>query len=358
MRCWIHGKGSHGSQNLENAIKHSCNAFFFQFGNAAGIDQINFVGHLLGLGETSDIPLSGESPGILPGPDYLARVRPRERWTSGYTANTSIGQGEVLASPLQMAMMTAAVANGGTTYFPRMVDRVVSQDGQILLQEPARVRSNLVTDAGLTPAQIEHVRKGMWKVVNEAGGTGGRARIKGIEVAGKTGTAQNMTKRGGRTVKDNHVWFTCFAPYENPRYAVVVFVQGAKSGGGVAAPIASKILDDIFKIEAGESYQLAWLDPEKGNFNFVESVDYGRPIPAATALADDGEVAPASARTAAAGDTARPAAPNVRADADEGGRVKNRDRQRSGLEKFFGSIFGGNKEKKEKPRPTPSGGRR
>ncbi|MFZ4779158.1 MAG: penicillin-binding transpeptidase domain-containing protein, partial [Terrimicrobiaceae bacterium] len=345
MKCWIFGKGAHGTLGLSDAIKHSCNAFFYQFGNAAGIDQIDAVGNMLGLGQKSGIPLSGEAPGVLPGPEWLAAINPQARWTSGLTANTSIGQGDVLASPLQMAMVASAIANGGTVYYPRLIDRIVAQDGTVAAQEPARVRSSLIADAGLTAEQVEKVRRGMWKVVNESGGTAGRARIKDFEVAGKTGTAQ--FKRSG--IDDNHTWFISFAPYEAPRYAVVTFVQGAKSGGGVSAPIAAKIIEDILKMEKGEDVpQLAALEPAKGNFRFVESIDFGREIPAATTVGDDGEAASgAAAAEAAAGANQenRPAAqPNVREEADDRGKVRNQAGKPNALQKFF-NFLGGKKEK-------------
>lgn len=345
MRCWIADKGgSHGTIGLSEAIKVSCNAFFYQFGNAATIEEINAVGNMLGLGQKSGIPLSGEAPGVLPGREWLASINPQARWTSGLTANTSIGQGDVLASPLQMAMVTSAVANGGTVYYPRLVDRIIAQDGTVVAQDPARVRSNLITDAGLTAEQVEKVRRGMWKVVNEGGGTAGRARIKDFEVSGKTGTAQ-FTRSG---VKDNHTWFISFAPYEDPRYAVVVFVQGAKSGGGVSAPIAAKILEDILTMEkGGEIPQLAALEPAKGNFRFVESIDFGRDIPAATTVGDDGEAGSSADAAAGTAQENSPAAqPNVRQEADDRGRVKNQQSKPNALQKFF-NFLGGKKEKKD-----------
>lgn len=345
MKCWIADKGgSHGTIGLSEAIKVSCNAFFYQYGNAATIEQINAVGNMLGLGQKSGIPLSGEAPGVLPGREWLASINPQARWTSGLTANTSIGQGDVLASPLQMAMVTSAVANGGTVYYPRLVDRIIAQDGTVVAQDPARVRSNLITDAGLTAEQVEKVRRGMWKVVNEGGGTAGRARIKDFEVAGKTGTAQ-FTRSG---VKDNHTWFISFAPYEDPRYAVVVFVQGAKSGGGVSAPIAAKILEDILNMEkGGEVPQMAALEPAKGNFLFVESIDFGRDIPAATTVGDDGEAGSSADAAAGTAQENRPAAqPNVREEADDRGRVKNQQSKPNALQKFF-NFLGGKKEKKD-----------
>ena len=167
MKCWIADKGgAHGTLTLPNAIKLSCNAFFYQYGNAAGIDQIDAMGNMLGLVRSPGTP-SGEAPGVLPGPKWLAAINPQARWSSGLTANTAIGQGDVLATPLQMAMIAATVANGGTCYYPRMIDKVVAQDGTVLLQEPAKVRSNLLTDGGMTSEMIEKVRLGMNKVVNE-----------------------------------------------------------------------------------------------------------------------------------------------------------------------------------------------
>jgi len=347
MKCWIFDKGgAHGTIGLSDAIKISCNAFFYQYGNAAGIDQIVAVGNMLGLGQKTGLPLSGESPGVLPSREWLAAANPRERWTSGRTANTAIGQGDVLASPLQMAMVTAAVANGGTVFYPRLVDRIVSQDGQAVSQEPARVRANLLTDGGLTPEQIEKVRRGMWEVVNEGGGTAGRARIKNFAVAGKTGTAQFW--RSG--VKDNHTWFIAFAPYDDPEYAVVVFVQGAKSGGGVSAPIAAKILDDIHKMTEEKPIQLAALSPAAGNFRFVESIDFGREIPAATSVSDDGEAASVADATTTQ-ESRLAGVPTVRSDADERGRVANKPKKPNALQKFFNFLGGG--ERPKKPQNPP-----
>jgi penicillin-binding protein 2 len=330
MACWIASKnGAHGTIDIESAIRVSCNAFFYQQGNAAGIEGIVAVGNMLGLGEKSGLPLSGESAGILPGPEWMRVNRPRERWSSGQTANVSIGQGYVLATPLQMAMLTATVANGGTSYFPRLVDKVVAPDGTVVRQEPVKLRANLL-ELGLTTEQVEKVRRGMWDVVNRGGGTAPGARIKGYEVAGKTGTAQFW--RGG--IKDNHTWFIAFAPYENPRYAVSVIVQGAQSGGGVAAPIAAKILADTFKMEEGENVEIASLAPAAGSFQFVSSVDFGRAIPAALADAPPDDFAASEGAPDAA-------PPNVRPAADAEGTVQKK-------QNFLQRLFGGGK-KKEKP---------
>lgn len=334
MRCWIAEKHrTHGKLSLPDAIKVSCNAYFYQFGNAAGIEQINLVGKMLGLGQKTGIPLSGESPGVLPGPEWLSKANPRARWSNGFTANTAIGQGDVLASPLQMAIVTAAIANGGIVYYPRLIDRIVAQDGSVVSKEPPRVRANLIADAGLTEAQIAEVRKGMWNVVNDGGGTAGRARNENMCTAGKTGTAQFW--RSGK--KDNHTWFISFAPYDDPEYVVVTFVQGAKSGGGVSAPIAAKILKDISAYKNGEDVTLAALEPAQGNFLFTESMDFGREAPAANKLSEDAEVA--ENPSAEAQENRPPATPSVREDADARGRVNNSPQP---------------KQAPPKPEPTPT----
>ncbi len=355
MKCWIAAKGgSHGNLALADALKQSCNAFFYQYGNAAGIDNIVAVGEQLGLGKKSGIPLTGESPGILPSPNWLKMISPTVRWSQGYTANTSIGQGFVLASPLQMAMVTATVANRGISYQPRLVLRVTDQQGNDVVDpetgklvappEPV-VRADLRA-GGVTPEQIEQVRRGMWKVVEEAGGTGKRAQIKGIEVAGKTGTAQFW--RG--TKQDNHTWFITFAPYDDPQYAVCVMVQGAKSGGGVSAPIAQKIMEESFALEKGYDPGLVKLEPAKGSFAQIEAVDYKKESQVA-AISDDRETADHVEAPIKPKDQKQISArPDIRAAADARGRMRGgrTTAQPSEKRNFLQRLFGG------KPNSPPS----
>jgi len=379
MKC----TGIHGSIDLENAMKRSCNCYFYKGGNAARGDNIEVVGRLMGFGQTSDLPLTGESPGIMPGPQWLKQRRPRESWSSGLTANTSIGQGDVLASPLQMAMLTATIANGGTMYYPRLVDRIIAQDGDIKLHEPPEVRASLIDDAGLTKNDIERIRKGMWKCINEEGGTAFKAsslRALGAPAAGKTGTAQNWERVKNRPVKSNHVWFTAFAPYNESRYAVAVIVQNGASGGGVAAPIAAEILDACFKLErfdaankpaedeAGDTaststdsqssqnprnsqplpaiFQLASLAPAKGHRTFVSSVDFKSANPvtyAAAGAAEDG-ASDTTTRTTEQETTAT-ATPDVRAANDAQGSVRNKERKASGSRTNIFDFFNRNRNK-------------
>ena len=204
------------------------------------------------------------------------------------------------------------------------------------------VRANLTREGGLTPAQVEKVRKGMWMVVNDDSGTARKARVKDVVVAGKTGTAQFWRGRE----KDNHTWFVCFAPYDNPRYAVVVFVQGAKSGGSVPAPIASKILEQIFAMEKGQEVKLEAMEPAVGNFQHIAGIDFTKDLPAQYGT----ETEPIPDAAADTPDAATPGGesgqgtsggrPDIREDADS--RANNRQKQQpGGLQKFFNFLGGG-----------------
>ncbi len=353
MKCWVVDKhqAPHGSLSLPDALKYSCNAFFYQWGNAAGIDQIVEVGKALGLGQRSGIPLTGEDPGILPSPEWLKAVNPQERWSNGYTANVAIGQGSVEASPLQMCMVAATVANRGRSFTPKLVARVTDGEGKdavdpetgLLVAPAAPLMRTDLHESGITDEEIEMVRRGMWKVVNEPGGTGKRAQVKGVEVAGKTGTAQFWRDVNGKKEKDNHTWFISFAPYETPKFAVCVFVQGAKSGGGVSAPIAQRILEQSLALEKGFDPGLAWLEPARGSFAQIDEVNYKT----GTLIAgeSDKETAEHHADTAVKvpkKKTAPEATPDIKADADERGSVSKKTQVDEAREKrsFFEKLFG------------------
>ncbi len=372
MKCWVVDKhmAPHGSISLPDALKYSCNAFFYLWGNLAKIENIDLIGDALGLGKRTGIPLSGESPGVLPGPEWLKLVEPNARWTDGYTANASIGQGSVEASPLQMAMVTATIANRGISYQPRLVHRVLDQDGRDVLDDEGKmvaphepiVRADL-HKLGITNEQMELVRRGMWKVVNESGGTGKKAQIKGVEVAGKTGTAQFWRETSdGRTtskVKDNHTWFISFAPYEDPKYAICVFVQGAQSGGGVSAPIAQKVLEESLALEKGYDPGIKPLEPVVGSFTPILEVDYKKSeltpeMQADLETAEHNEPPPVKKKSA----KQVKETPSIRAVPDQRGKVPPRATPaKPPVDKhgFFERFFGG--KKSAAPRPAPPTGR-
>src|SRR6266404_4141168 len=281
FRCWVAEKHyTHGTIGLADALKVSCDSFFYQYGNAAGIQSIDTVGKMVGIGQESGLQLSGEQTGNMPGPEWMQIHHPQERWSQAQTANVSIGQGYTLVSPLQLAMAYATIANGGVCYYPRLVDRVLNQDGSPVLDEHGnvavpqtpQVRSDLRQE--MSPDKIDLVRKGLWKVVNEDGGTGGRARLKDVVVAGKTGTAQ-ATDRGH---EENVAWFVCFAPFDHPKYVVAVMVQGASGHGGeVAGPIATRILERALAQDEGKfDMQVAWTAPahHANPLQLIKAVSY------------------------------------------------------------------------------------
>lgn len=284
MKCWIASKGgAHGTLGLTDALMRSCNCFFYLYGNRAGIANIEKAGKIFGLGERSGIELNEEDPGILPGPAWFRIHQPNLRADSpGLVANTSIGQGFVLASPLQLAGITATTANGGIAYRPHLLKQIM--DGpEIVREQKPEVRGNFA-DLGLTSNKLELIRKGMWKVVNEAGGTARGARIDNVEVAGKTGTAQNWRTDGK---KDNHTLFLSFAPYKDPKFAVCILVQGGHSGGGVAAPIAKRVLEQSLALDSGYKIELAAINEVTGNFDFIQAVSFDGLQPVALPASDD-----------------------------------------------------------------------
>ncbi|HET9856572.1 MAG TPA: penicillin-binding transpeptidase domain-containing protein, partial [Chthoniobacterales bacterium] len=362
FQCWVASKHyTHGTIGLADAIKVSCDSFFYQYGNAAGIQSIDHIGKMLGIGEQSGLPLSGEQVGNMPGPEWMQIHHPQERWSSAQTANVTIGQGYTLVSPLQLAMAYVAAANGGTCYYPRLVDKVLNQDGSPVLDEhgkPAvpqtpRVRSDLRRE--VSPQDIELVRKGLWKVVNEDGGTGGRARLKDVVVAGKTGTAQ-ATDRGH---EENVAWFTCFAPFDHPKYVIAVMVQGASGHGGeVAGPIATRILERILAQDEGNfDMQVAWLAPahHPNPLQLVKSVSY-----TGSNLGSEDEEGADNGQSADVQLASDNASPDVEPEADAQGQVSKRPRVARAVAappprqpNFFERLFGGGKRPPAQPAPTP-----
>ncbi len=366
FKCWVAEKHyTHGTLGLIDAIKVSCDSFFYQYGNAAGIQSIDATGKMMGLAEESGLQLTGEQVGILPGPEWMQVHHPQERWSQAQTANVSIGQGYDLVSPLQLAMAYATIANGGICYYPRLVDKVLNQDGSPVLDDHGkvaapqtpRVRSDLHSE--LSREQIDLVRKGLWKVVNEDGGTGGRARLKNVQVAGKTGTAQ-ATDRGH---KDTIAWFACFAPFDNPKYVVAVMVQGGEHGGSVAGPIATRILERTLAMDEGNfDMTVAWLAPaHKANpFQMVKDVNYAGGNVASGDEENADESQNADVQMAGAG-----GAPDVEPEADAQGKVKRAPVARAipvappRRPNFFERLFGGKRPAAQAtPPPTRRPGMR
>ncbi|MGH7262430.1 MAG: penicillin-binding protein 2 [Candidatus Rokuibacteriota bacterium] len=235
-----------GDIDLYHAFVRSCNTFFYQLGLKVGMDTMSRYARAFALGEPTGIALSGEKPGRLPGPDGPGG-RAGARWKSGDTVNVAIGQGQVLVTPLQVARLLAAVATDGILWRPRLVQRVESAAGKLLYSEPTQVSGYVE----LSPAVWAFLQRSLWGVVND-GGTGAAARLQGIEVAGKTGTAQIIARSDARRGQD-HAWFAAYAPAGDPQVVIVVLVERGGRGGQAAAPIARQILNGIFleKVASG-----------------------------------------------------------------------------------------------------------
>jgi penicillin-binding protein 2 len=226
-----------GQYDFRKALMHSSNTYFITNGLRIGIEPIIRLSERLHLGERFGLQTRQETPGRLPS---LEKVR-SPSWHNGDTANLCIGQGPIDVTPLQMTVMMAAIANGGKVLWPRLIDRIEPQD-TLTGGPPQRRPSGQVHDElQVKPRTLQIVRDAMLADV-EGDGTGTKARVEGLRICGKTGTAQVMDEHN-RTVGET-VWFASFAPYENPRYAVVIMVEtGANegSGGGTCAPIAANV---------------------------------------------------------------------------------------------------------------------
>ena len=239
FNCWR--KGGHGAVNLHKAIVQSCDVYFYNVGIRLGVDRLARYAGLFGLGQPTGIALYPEKGGLIPTSLWKLK-RYKVPWQPGETLSLAIGQGYNLTTPLQMAVATAALANGGKGFHPFLVKRLVSPQGNVIKEfSPRQVRSMPVN-----PEHIRLIQKAMAGVVNEPGGTGGAARLWGIVAAGKTGTAQvvGLGKRGKR----DHAWFIAFAPLESPQLAMAVLVEHGGHGGEAAAPIARKIFETYFHL--------------------------------------------------------------------------------------------------------------
>jgi penicillin-binding protein 2 len=249
FRCWR--QGGHGNMNVHEALVRSCDVFFYQVGQRLGVDAIAEYAHRFGLGAPTGITLEHESGGIIPSSAWK-RQRFGEPWYAGETLSVAIGQGYVTVTPLQMANVMAAIANGGTTYRPQFVKRIESPDGAVVLEQAPVVEHEL----NFKKSTLLQIRQALSDVVNTSRGTGTKARLATVEVGGKTGTSQvgklgaERTKQGGmaRERKD-HAWFVAFAPVGNPEIAVAVLAEHAgEHGGTAAAPIARSVLAHYFNV--------------------------------------------------------------------------------------------------------------
>jgi penicillin-binding protein 2 len=236
FKCWIlsakTGARSHGVTNLHDAILKSCDIFFYNVGMRLGIDRLAYYATKFGLGHKTGIDLPSEEPGLMPSSEWAERVQHR-KWYAGETISVAVGQGAVTTTPLQLARMIGGIASGGVFKQPHLL-----KDAQNVGEE----RVNISEDT------VEKITNAMYGVVNEAGGTGGHLRLAGIELSGKSGTAQvigyaTRDRLGKQKKFEDNAWFVGYAPKRNPEIVVAVLVQeSGQHGGEASGPVARDII--------------------------------------------------------------------------------------------------------------------
>jgi penicillin-binding protein 2 len=245
FKCW--DTAGHGSMDVRNAIRMSCNVFFYNTGNHFGPQNLSQSMIDFGFGQKTGVNLENENAGLVPTDAWQKKVTRgiQQKMSHGEAVNMAIGQGALNVTPIQMVMLYAAVANGGTLYKPRLVTRIEDHAGRVIKEFPPEARMQLP----VSKENLKLVQDGMLAVV--ADGTGKRAQVPGVRIAGKTGSAQfkGIDRNTGVVVKRTRTWFDSFAPAESPRYAMVIMAEGGESGGGTCAPLASKIYEELFKLE-------------------------------------------------------------------------------------------------------------
>jgi penicillin-binding protein 2 len=262
FRCWK--REGHGAVNFERGIKVSCDIYFYEVGARLGVNRIHDFSKKLTFGESTRIDLPGEKVGLLPSEEWAERQG--RKWYPSETISVSIGQGPLLVTVLQTANMMAAIASGGKVYRPHVLKAVDQRqpNGQI---ERKRVVSSVLHEVELQPDALRAVRDGLWKVVNEPGGTGSRARLEGFDVSGKTGTVQVIAQKTWIRAEHlpfkyrDHAFFASFAPKDDPEIVVVVFGEHGGHGGADAAPLARQIFEAYFRPQMQQD-RLDLADPE------------------------------------------------------------------------------------------------
>lgn len=258
-RCWKHS--GHGTVDIRRALTESCDVYFYQVGQRVGVDKLAEYAKKLGLGVRSGVELEHEKQGIVPTKDWK-RKRFKDKWHEGETLSVAIGQGFNNMTPLQICIMTAAIANGGKIYKPQLIESVKTPDGDIIDQLTPELVSEL---SEREKFYLKLVQEGMFGVVQGKRGTARNVRIEGITIAGKTGTAQvvRLAQYKGLKEKDipykyrDHAWFTCYAPADDPKIAVTVLVEHGLHGGSGAGPIARVMLKQYFEKYLREQEELA-----------------------------------------------------------------------------------------------------
>lgn len=250
--CWK--RSGHGTVSVHEALRESCDVYFYKAGLALDIDTVAAWAKAFGMGEPTGVGINSEKSGINPDKEWkVRRFRKKPQfgaWNPGDTASAVIGQGYTLATPMQLARMTATLANGGHLLEPQLVDRIVDGQGRVLTSPQTKELGAV----DLNPRAFESIRRGMLAVVDEPGGTAYKQRIPELAYAGKTGTAQVVALGRVRNRKQlDHAWFVAYAPYEEPEIALTVLVENGEHGATAAAPVARAMIEAYFADRIAES---------------------------------------------------------------------------------------------------------
>ncbi|MCG8683451.1 MAG: penicillin-binding protein 2 [Desulfobacterales bacterium] len=263
-QCW--SRHGHGEVDVVDAMAQSCDVFFYQTGEKLGVDTLAQYANGSGLGRLTGIRLAHERDGLIPTAIWK-KNRFKEAWQAGETLSISIGQGFNLVTPLQMAVFIGAVGNNGTLYKPRIVKSVRDDKGQVV----KAVEPEIIGGLPASEENLALVKNGLLKVVHGERGTARRIRLPEVEIAGKTGTAQVFSRKAGekfdneklaRTLQD-HAWFVCYAPAQNPKIAISVIIEHGEHGSSAAAPVASELIKTYLGEPAVDVAVLPEPDPEQ-----------------------------------------------------------------------------------------------
>jgi len=250
-RCWK--RGGHGEVDLHRALVESCDVYFYQLGQKVGVETLAYYARALGLGSPTGIEVAGEMAGLVPTAAWKRR-RFGQDWLAGETLSLAIGQGFNLWTPLQLANSYAAIANGGTRWRPRVLNRVETAQGEVVSETEPEARGTVA----VSEESLAILQRALRGAVHEPHGTGAALRRLPVEAAGKTGTAQVVGVAATDDVDDedlaerlrDHAWFAAWAPAVDPRIVVAVLVEHGGHGGSAAAPIARDVMAEFFAAEA------------------------------------------------------------------------------------------------------------
>jgi penicillin-binding protein 2 len=252
---------SHGKLDLIGAIQKSCNVYFWHLAERVGLDRIAEVSRAYGFGAPTGLGINGDGPGRIP---TKAWYEQRTRYKIGYAINAATGQGDVEVTVLQVAMAYAALANGGSLWVPQVVERVEGADGRVVVQYGPK----LARHVGTSPAILDILRRGMWRVVNEVGGTAYDTTRSDLgEIVGKTGTAEVRSRSRRERLEErkldgwhpgrDHAWFAGWAPAQDPEIALVVLIEHGGAGGKIAGPVAKQLVEGWWTEVKGKTKETA-----------------------------------------------------------------------------------------------------